>query len=382
MKRTRVLLFVGNLGIGGTERNVLHLARRLDRRLFEVEVWCNYAGQPLQEMLERDGIPCRSLKQPSAGRHPLVRLFGHNLPYQARLYRLLRDNRDAILHVFGFPMTYYVALLAAAARARRVIYAVQDWDVWKRGPAYRLLDRVCSRCAARIIADGAGAARLAVKRQGMDPKKVTVIYDGVDTDELQPSRPAEETRRQLGLDADRVVVSLIARMDIRKKGQDVFLAAARRAAEQVPQLQFLLVGGGPDQGRVEMIAADLPDAARPVFAGFRTDLADLLAATDVLVLASRWESVPKILLEGMWMKRPIVATRVGDVEEVFDERAGRLVPPDDPQRMAEAIVSLAGDPDLRSRLGENGRRTILDRGLTLDRSIQRVQEEYLRLAKR
>jgi glycosyltransferase involved in cell wall biosynthesis len=179
-----------------------------------------------------------------------------------------------------------------------------------------------------------------------------------------------------------VVVSLIARMDIRKKGQDVFLAAARRAAEQVPQLQFLLVGGGPDQGRVEMIAADLPDAARPVFAGFRTDLADLLAATDVLVLASRWESVPKILLEGMWMKRPIVATRVGDVEEVFDERAGRLVPPDDPQRMAEAIVSLAGDPDLRSRLGENGRRTILDRGLTLDRSIQRVQEEYLRLAKR
>jgi len=379
MKSPRVLLFVGSLEIGGTERNVLHLARGLKRHGVDVEVWCNYEGQPLQATLREAGVPCRGLKRPSVGRHPLVRLFGYNLPYQRRLFHLLRANRDAVLHVFGFPMTYYVVLLGALAGARRMVFTIQDWDVWKKGLVYRCLDRLCSRFAASIIADGAGAARLAADRQGMDERKIRVIYDGVDTNELRPSRPREAVRAELGLAPDRVVVSVIARVDVRKKGQDVFLAAARSAAEQAPEAQFLLVGDGPDRGRLEMLAADLPPGARPVFAGFRTDLADVIEATDVLVIPSRWESVPKILLEAMWLCRPVVATRVGDIQEVFDERAGRLVPPDDPLRLSEAVVELVRNPALRRQLGEAGRGIILERGLTLDQSIGLVQSEYARL---
>jgi len=376
MKRTRVRLFVGSLEIGGTERNVLHLSRRLCRDGFDVEVWCNYAGQPLEAMLRDAGVPCFSLKEPSLGRHPLVRLFRYNLPYQRRLFELLSRNRDAVIHVFGFPMTYYVVLLGALAGARKMVFTIQDWDVWKKSAIYRCLDRLCSRAAARIIADGAGAAQLAVEEQGIDKNKVRVIYDGVDTAELRPTRPREATRASLGLKAGRVAVVVIARFDVRKKGQDVFLAAARRAIRDAPKAQFVLVGDGPDSGRIERIAADLPAAARPIFAGFRTDLADALEAADVLVIPSRWESVPKILLEAMWMKRPVIATRVGDVEEVFDERAGRLVPSDDPKRLAKAIVELVRDAHLRSRLGEAGRAMILEKRLTLDDSIRRVRREY------
>ena len=370
------MLFVGSLEIGGTERNVLHLARSLAPERFDVEVWCNYAGQPIEALLRQAGVKCHALKEPSLGRHPLVRLVRHNLPYQKRLFDLLRRNRRAIIHVFGFPMTYYVICHAALAGARRTLFTIQDWDVWKKGGAYRLLDRVCSRLAGRIIADGAGAADFAVKRQGIDARKVRVIYDGVDTDELRPTRPVAATRRELGLAPESVVVSVIARLDVRKKGQDVFLAAARRVAERVPEAQFLLVGGGPDQGQLEIMAADLPPGARPVFAGSRTDLADVLAATDILVIPSRWESVPKVLLEAMWLKRPVVATAVGDIEEVFDERGGRLVPPDDPHLLAEAISELATDAGLRRRLGQGGHETILERGLTLAASMRQIQGVY------
>ena len=377
MTRVPVRFFVGSLDIGGTERNVLHLARSLDPERFDVRVWCNYAGQALEEEFRKAGVPCASLKEVSIGRHPLVRIFGHNLPYQWRLWRLLRRERNAVIHVFGFPMTWYVVLLGALAGARRMFFAVQDWDVWKRGRRRRLLDRLSSRYACRIIADGTGAARLACERQGMDPDKMRVIYDGVDTDELSPTRPRDEVRSELGIAPHEVAAMTVARLDARKKGQDVLLAAAREVHAAAPQTRLVLVGDGPDRSRLEMMAADLPEGARPVFAGFRKDLADMLNAADLLVIPSRWESVPKILLEAMWMRLPVVATRVGDIEEILTDDAGRLVPPDNPPALAAAISELARDARLRERLGEAGREIIEDRGLTLDQSVKLYETEYI-----
>lgn len=381
MKRTRVLLFVGSLEIGGTERNVLHIARSLDRDRFEVEVWCNYEGQPLQKAVRDAGVPCNSLKRVSLGLNPLARLLRHNLPYQWRLWRLLRKNRHAVIHVFGFPMAYYVALLGALAGARRILFSVQDWDVWKKGRLYRALDRLASRVAWGIVADGAGAARMAVERQGMDARKVEVIYDGVDTSELRPAKDRAAVRAELGAGVGDVLVAVVARLDARKKGQDVALAAVGRIAESAPQAKLVFVGDGPDRGLLESAARDLAPAARPVFAGFRGDLADTLNACDILLIPSRWESVPKVLLEAMWLERPVVATKVGDIEEVFDERAGRLIEADDPDALAKAVAELANAPALRRQLGSAGRAILLERGLTLDRSIKAIEERYERAAK-
>ena len=376
MTRVPVRFFVGSLEIGGTERNVLHLARSLDPERFDVRVWCNYAGQPLEEEFRKAGVPCESLKEVSVGRNFLLRVFAHNLPYQWRLWRLLRRERNAVIHVFGFPMTWYVVLLGALAGARRMFFCIQDWDVWKKSRTHRLLDRLSSRYAMRILADGAGAAALACEQQGMDPDKMRVIYDGVDTAELTPTRPREEVRAELGLAPNGVAAMTIARLDARKKGQDVLLAAARDVHAAAPRTRIVLVGDGPDRTRLEMMAADLPEGARPVFAGFRRDLADMLNAADMLVIPSRWESVPKILLEAMWTKRPVVATRVGDIEEILTDEAGRLVPPNDPPALAEAISELARDPDLRARLGAAGRSLIEARGFTLDQSVKLYEAEY------
>jgi len=377
MTPPRVCLFAGSLNIGGTERNILHVARQLKAGGWPVEVWCNYEGQPLQAELEAAGVPCRGLKRLSTGRPFLSRVFLHNLPYQFRLWRLLRQRRRDIIHGFGFPMTYYVILLGWLAGARRMVFAVQDWDVWKKGRLYRWLDRLCSAAASRIIADGQGAARLAVERQGMSSAKMGVLYDGVDTAELTPKRDAQAVRAELGAGAGEIVATVIARLDARKKGQDVFLAAARYVTTPV---RFVLVGGGPDQARLEDMAAGLPPVARPVFAGFRSDLADVIQASDIIVIPSRWESVPKILLEAMWLRRPVIASRAGDIAEILDNTAGRLTPVDDPYALAAAITELAADPALRAKLGQAGRDIIERRRLTLDASIARLKEQYLALA--
>jgi glycosyltransferase involved in cell wall biosynthesis len=377
MNPTPVLFLTGSLNLGGTERNILHLAARLNRERFRVEVWSDYEGEPVQAELRARGIRCRALKSgPSLGKPLLTRLFRHNLPYQRRLFRLFRANRRAIVHAFGFPMAYYAVLIGRLAGCRRIVFAVQDWDVWKRSGVYAALDRVCSRLAERVVADGQGARRLAASRQGMAADRLMTIYDGVDAEELKPSRSPAETRRELGLEPDRVTVGMIARLDLAKKGQDIFLRAIPAIRAKTPRTQFLLVGDGPDRARIEALLESLPPGARPVMAGRRADLADLLAALDILVIPSRWESVPKILLEAMWLARAAVAARVGDIPEILDEPCGALVPPNDPAALAEAVGRFAGDEDLRLRIGRAAHERIRQLRLTLDDSVQAYEKLY------
>jgi len=383
MRKVRVIFLAGSLRLGGTERNVLHLATRLDRARFDVEVWSDYEGEPLQDELRRAGVACRSLKgSPSLGEPLWKRVLCRNLPYQWRLFRLLRANRGAVVHAFGFPMAYYAILLGWVAGCRDLVFAVQDWDVWKRSGVYRLLDRLCSRLAKRVIADGEGARRLAIARQGMDPRRLVTIYDGVNVAELTPTKPASDVRRELGLAADRPTVGVIARLDLAKKGQDVFLEALPLVAKDAPKAQFVLVGDGPDRERIEEIVGRLPREARPALAGSRTDLADVTRALDVLAIPSRWESVPKILLEAMWLERAVVATRVGDIAEILDETCGLLVPSDDPEAMAQAVTKLVMDPALRERLGRAARERILARDLTLGMSVRQYEDLYMKMANR
>ncbi len=376
MKRQHVVLMTGSLAIGGTERNILNLARSLDPAHFSVEVLCNYRGQPLEEELRREGIPVVALKTPSSGLPWLVRLFRHNLPYQWRLWRFLRSRRRAVIHAFGFPMAYYVVILGRLAGIRRLIFSVQDWDVWKKSPVYRALDILCSRLAAKVIADGAGARRLAVRRQGMVASRTVVIYDGVKVSEMRPTRARDDILSELGVDPERCVVGVIARLDVRKKGQDHFIRALPEISRRAPKAAFLIVGGGPDEESLHHRAEMLAQETRPVFAGFRRDLANMLNAIDVLVIPSLWESVPKILLEAMWMKKAIVATTAGDIQEIIDARTGVLIPPADHGAIADAVVPLVLSDRERREMGERAHTKLSREGLTAGKTVRRYEALY------
>jgi glycosyltransferase involved in cell wall biosynthesis len=380
MARIDVLFLTGSLNLGGTERNILHLATGLNPAIFRVQVWSDYEGEPVQAKLRARGIECHALKPGhSLGKPLLRRLFRHQLPYQRRLFRLLRENRGAVVHAFGFPMAYYAALIGRLAGCRRIVLAVQDWDLWKRSGVYAALDRACSRLASRVVADGQGARRVAARRQGMAPDRLMTIYDGADVEELKPTRAPVETRRDLGVEPDRVTVGMIARLDLAKKGQDIFLRAVPEIRAKAPRTQFVIVGDGPDRAPIEALREALPADSRPMMAGERTDLADVLAALDILVIPSRWESVPKVLLEAMWLARPVVAARVGDIPEVLDEKCGSLVPANSPRALADAVARLAGDEDLRAQLGRAAHERIRARGLTLEDSLRAYERLYAEL---
>ncbi|HOE98025.1 MAG TPA: glycosyltransferase family 4 protein [Candidatus Sumerlaeota bacterium] len=198
-----------------------------------------------------------------------------------------------------------------------------------------------------------------------------VVLAAVDADRFHPRRRSEEWRRRhvaapwRAPDAGAPLwFGLIGRYQ-RVKGHDVFLEAAARVAARVPEAHFLIAGQGPPGQRAKRrrLAGQLGIADRVWIAGHLGNLAKVLASLDVGVIASRGsEGSSRIALEMMAAGLPLAATRVGGIPELVEPcGCARVVPADDPEALADAMLAWARDPAARQRAGEAGRRRVLAR---------------------
>ncbi len=365
----RVVFVAGSARMGGTEWNVLRLAGALSARGVAVEVVLLSDDGPLMEAYRARDIPLTAISWSYR-----VRSFPADL---ARLTAVLQERRQDVVHSYGYPTIWWGTLAALKARSGSRVIAIQAWDTWK-GRTEILLDRAQVPAIHLAIADGEGARRYAVAQQRLPPERTRTVYDGVDPAELAPTRPREATRISLGVSGDGPAIGVVARLDDVHKGQSVLLRAAPRILADAPGATFVLVGDGADRDGLETLAQRTGVAERVQFPGTRTDLGDVLSALDLLVIPSvRFESVPKILLEGMAAGCPIVASRVGDIPELLDDGLnGRLVPPGDPEMLADAIVACLADPAAAAALGARARETVIAKGLTLEATATALQGLY------
>lgn len=369
----RVMFVAGSAQMGGTERNVLRLAGALMARGVTAEVLLLSDDGPLAEAYRERHIPLTTLSWSYR-----ARLFPADL---ARLTALLRERRPDVVQSFGYPPIWWGTLAALEAGTGARVIAIQAWDTWKRRTDL-LLDRVQVPAIHLAIADGEGARRYAVAQQHLPPERTRTVYDGVDPAELAPTRPREATRAALGIAGDRPAIGVVARLEDVHKGQSVLIRAASQILAAAPAALFVLVGDGPDRASLETLAVQTSVAEQLRFAGTRMDLGDVLGALDLLVIPSlRFESVPKILIEGMATGRPIVASRVGDIPELVDDgMTGRLVPPGDPAALADAILACLRDPPAAAHMGMAARDTMTAKGLTLEATAATVHGLYADLA--
>ena len=365
----RAVFVAASAQMGGTERNVLRLAGALLAQDVAVEVVLLSDGGHLVEAYRARQIPVTTI--PWSYR---ARAFPADM---GRLTAALQKRRPDLVHSYGYPPIWWGTLAALEAGPAARVIAIQAWDTWK-GRAEVLLDRAQAPAIHLAIADGEGARRFAAAQQGLPPERTRTVYDGVDPAELAPTRPRGVTRAALGISGDGPAIGVVARLDDRHKGQSVLLRAAPRILAAVPAATFVLVGDGADRAALEALAAQTRVADRVRFAGTRTDLGDVLAALDLLVIPSlRFESVPKILVEGMATGRPIVASRVGDIPELLEDgRTGRLVPPGDPMALADAILACLADSPTAAGLGAAARETVAAKGLMLEATAATLQGLY------
>ncbi|MDD5439942.1 MAG: glycosyltransferase [Candidatus Omnitrophica bacterium] len=376
--KTNVILFVSDLRIGGTEKNVTAIAGSLDRSRFNVTVCChNRTALPRFPACENmPPVLVIPWKHRAIFRNGKAITLVNPFRFIQWCIFIARHRRD-VLHFFGFPLIYLGAIVGGIAGCRRIITTVQDRDVWKR-PVHHMLDRCVYRIASRIICDSIGSRHFAVRAGRIPEDKLVTIYDGVDPRAVAVTRDSAVLKAELHLDGRAPIAGVIARLDVKKKGQDIFIDSIPDILRAYPEARFLIVGYGEDETLLRTMADDRGLTGKVIFAGARTDLGNVLSILDVVVIPSRWESIPKVLVEAMAMGKAVIAADAGDMAEVIcDGENGILIPSGNSAILSEKVKLLFSSPEKRTALGEEARKTV-KRSFSIEKGIRELETVYER----
>ena len=365
----RVCLLIGQLGLGGTEKQVVLLAQGLRARGIETSVLLLFEGGPREDGLRASGIPVVHLGFPhrAAG----LRTLPANLAAFVRLVRELRRTRPDVLHAFLYHSYVTAAPAARLARVKVLVAGRRSLGDFKRGRRVLLaLERVATSVTDLLVANAESVAEDTLRHEKVRTDKITTVYNGLPDTAFEPVPPAT-------IRTGSPVVLCIANLKI-YKGHRFLLDAIARLRDHALPCTLVLVGEGPQRAALEEQAERLKIDVR--FLGTRTDVEPFLARADVVVLPSLHEGMSNAVMEAMAAGRPVVATDVGGTGELLRGR-GILVPPSDPAALADGLGRVLGDPALAARLGAKAQTWSRDH-LHVDAMVDRHVHIYRELLER
>jgi glycosyltransferase involved in cell wall biosynthesis len=329
-------------GIGGSERHVLELlpalrARGIDARFLGLDNTAA-APEPFYDALGARDVPFERLACPR-DLDPGLAL---------RTATSVRRLRPDLVHTHLVHADVYGALAAARARARLVSTKHND-DPFRSGRA-RYGERLLTRRADRVICITEALARFNREVVGLPAEKLRVVHYGLDAPPAPWGPPGGPE-----LPGEAPVLLAICRL-VRQKGVDIAIEALAPARERHPDVHLVVLGEGPLRGELNALALRHGVADAVSLSGRVGDVAWWLRRAAVVVHPARWEGFGLALLEAMLSARPVVASAVSSIPEiVVDGETGRLVPPDNPEALAAALLELLDDPAQASAMGAAGR---------------------------
>jgi glycosyltransferase involved in cell wall biosynthesis len=396
---TSILFIENSVGLSGSTVSLCTLLNYLDPDLIEAHI---VLSRPEQEMyllghIRRPGdltmiAPRRSLKQSDFVQRTLDRFGGRRprlhrlvlqvasmldvvvvtIPYAWRLYQWAKRRKVQLIHQNnGFDL----GSLFLSWILRVPLVAYQRGDEWN-SRAVRWL----ARGVRRFIANSETTRKNLISL-GIPSGRISVIYPPLDFDTLRIERSSSVTRSTFGVDPAAPCFGILG-MLLPWKGHAVFLEAAKRVFERIPNARALVIGAAPHrakeyEGELRALAQELGIADRVIFTGFRADVPDMLNLLDVVVHASiAPEPFGRVIAEAMAMKRPVIATRAGGPTEIIEDgRTGYLVPPGDAEALAERLITLLTNPSLAGQIAYAGHVEATKR-YSADVHAQRVERVY------
>jgi len=370
MAPIRVALCITELDLGGAERCLTELALRVDRRRFTPVVYC-LGPRPTREdasclpALEMAGIEVHCLGGRGVWQFPIV---------VARLRRLLAAQNPHLVQTFLFHANLLGRIAARRARVKRVVSGIRvaeraaRWHLW--------LDRLTEGWVDRYVCVSQPVAQFSMSRGHLPSKKLVVIPNGIDLDRYPAKQLADLTA--LGVPAGHRTVAFVGRLE-HQKGVPWLIETARSWLTKLPDCDLLLVGKGPLEGPLAVACRAAGIAERVHFAGWRSDVPEILAAADVLVLPSVWEGMPNVVLEAMASRRPVVATDVEGVRELLGPSATQqIVRYGDTEGLSDKIVSLIRDRAVAAAVGGENRRWV-EQNFPISRTVAAYEDLWASL---
>jgi L-malate glycosyltransferase len=345
VRPTTICQLLHGMRVGGAEVLAARLARQLRERYRFVFVCLDELGS-LGEQLVGEGFAVHVVgRQPGIDWRCVLRLAG-----------ILRREQVDIIHAHQYTPFFYGIAARLRYRHPRIVFTehgrhVPDYRRWKRVWANRLL----LEKRDRVIGVGEVVRNALIQNEGFAPGRVGVIYNGIDLRPYaSPAVDRDRVRREIGVEADELVVMLVARFDYLKDHATAVQTIGEVAAVH-PRCRLVLVGDGPEMQKTRELVRDLQLERHVVFLGLRNDVPRLWRAADICLLTSISEGIPLTLIEAMAAGVPVVSTNVGGVSEVIEDGAsGYLAPSGDPGGLADAVLALAADVRLRREFGGRG----------------------------
>jgi glycosyltransferase involved in cell wall biosynthesis len=387
-ERVRVLQVIG-ITVGGAAEHLLQLSSLLPADRFEVTVALS-GGGPLDDELRATGLRVLDYAPSHGTGHfkqaspdsplELLRQFG-------RLRADIRRHRYDVVHTHTSVAGAMGRVAAWSCRTPvrlHMVHAFAGHDAvpQPRRTLFRLVERALDRITTHTVVGSGYMRDVGLRGQILRPGRVTVIPNASRM-AVRDGTAAERDRlrSELGLPPDALLVALIGRVED-QKGVDALVRVAVPVTAQVPRAHVVVVGDGTRRTAMERLAAELGIAGRMHFTGWRHDLGPVVRAIDVLALPSRWEAFGIVNLEAMAAAKPVVGYAVGGVPEVVVHgETGLLSPPGAEDDLARDLVRVLTDPALAVRLGEAGRRRLLE-CFTPERMAQAHVELYEELVAR
>ncbi|MBI9039310.1 MAG: glycosyltransferase [Bacteroidales bacterium] len=344
INKIRVLECIRQGQVGGGESHVIDLVTTLNKDLYEPIV-----------LSFTDGQMVRTLKEAGIKTYVIHTERGFDFGVWKQVLQLMKNEKIELLHAHGtraFSNTFW----AANKLNIPIVYTVHGWSFHQdQKPVIR---RIREYIEKLLISNANTTITVSYSNQkdGVDRfnmPRSTVIYYGINLERFNPNKKFIDIRKEWGVPENKTLVGFLVRMTI-QKDPFTMVKAIKKVMDETPDVLFLMIGEGELKDDTLELAKELGVIPSIIFKDFRQDVPEILNAIDIYCLPSLWEGLPIGLIESMAMKKAIVASPVdGTKEAIVNNESGILVPEGDSTAIANAILKLHKDKNLREKYGEN-----------------------------
>ena len=368
--KQKVLFVYFEPQISGQTTHVLSLAQGLNKDKYAITVVLPSHLRKSIASFKQTGVVVITL--------PMRKLLW-NIQSVGSLMKLIRRQNFDIVHVHSQEAGLIVRIFARVAGAKIIIYTPQCTNIRRTRLfwLYRSIERILSYITDMIVSVSE-IDRSKIIQWGIPSSKVITIYNGIDIDLKKSPPDIVAKRRMLDLEEKQPIVMQVGRLSYQKNPLS-FLKGASLVINEIPDVQFLLVGDGPLKDDVEDYIQGFNIKKNVQCLGWQENASKLIAIADVITLTSRWEGMPYVLLEAMAWSRPVVATAVNGCSEIVEQGVtGYLVPINDVKSWANSVINLLKDVKKSKDMGRCGNLRLKDK-FSLEKMIEQTEGLYDRL---
>jgi glycosyltransferase involved in cell wall biosynthesis len=376
-KKIHVVHLITGLRSGGAENMLFRLLRNIDHDKFHCTVISLTDEGALASEFRAIGITVHVLE---------IRSIASLARGVVRLIRYLNANPCDIIQTWLYHADFMGLLVSLAKRGAKLLWNIRCSEVTAKDVPLTTLMltrvlRIFSFVPDMVIVNSKAGLEFH-KSIGYRPSAWHIIYNGFDLSRFSYDLEAgRRMRLSIGIPEGKPVVGFIARYDP-MKDFPTFLRAMQIVAQRIPEVRIVMAGGGVTSQNKTLsgFCSEYGILDKVMLLGERTDIPALLSSFDVLVSSSRSEGFPNVIGEAMASSIPCVATKVGDTEILLGE-CGRLLPPESPEGLAEAVIELIEMPhEKRSALGRKARERIAEK-FSMEVSVNQYEHIYESIAR-